>query len=304
MKTISRRLGPYQIDVSNPDKVLFPDSDITKGEIVAYFDRASAFMLPLIKDHPLSMQRFPHGITAPGFFQKERPDYFPEWLECVALEKSDGTVCEVVAQRRADIVYLANQAVLTPHMGLARRDQLDVPDRIVWDIDPPPDQFEVARFAAFELREIIEDQLRMKAFPMVTGSNGIHVVVPIRREEAFDTVREFARDVASILVRRRRDVYTMELSKAKRRGRLFIDILRNAYSATAVVPYAVRVRPGAPVAMPLDWSELKEKSITARAFTIRNAFEFLSSRKNPWSRFQAEARSLITARPRLAKIRE
>ena len=289
------------IELSNLDKVLFPDAGLTKGDLVHYYRRISNTMLPYLRNRPLNMHRFPDGIQGEGFFQQHASDYFPPWIERVRVSrKEDGTVEHVVCQDAATLVYLANQACITPHVWLSRIDALDRPDRLVFDLDPPTSDFEPVRAAARHLRSFLEE-LELPAFVMTTGSRGLHVLIPLDRSEGFDAVRSFARDLATALARRHPQQLTVEQRKAQRNDRVFLDYLRNSYGQTAVAPYSVRARPGAPVATPLEWHELAHRSLGPQSYTLRNIFRRLGQKADPWRDLSDCSISLTAARKRLGK---
>jgi bifunctional non-homologous end joining protein LigD len=299
----SLRFGRVSVELSNLDKILFPDAGITKGKLVEYYRKVADRMLPYLVDRPVSMHRFPDGIEGEGFYQKKISDYFPDWIDRVEVEKEGGRVTHVVCQNAATMVYLANQACITPHVWLSRRDRLDHPDRLIFDLDPPGDEFTVVRRAARALRDLLEE-LGLASFPMTTGGRGIHVVVPLDRSADFDAARHFARDVAELVSRRDPKRLTTETRKNKRKGRLFVDTMRNAYAQTAVPPFAVRPRKGAPVAMPIGWDELGSPRLRGNAYNVRNAFRRLDRVGDPWKGMNRRARSLSRPREKLDAILE
>jgi len=287
-----------EIALSKPDKVLFPGSGLTKGDLVDYYRRIAEAALPHLRGRPLSMQRFPDGIESDGFFQKDRPDYFPAWIEGKALPKEGGSVTHVVANDAATLVYLANQACITPHVGLSRVDRIDAPDRLIFDLDPSGDDFSEVQDAAREVRGVL-GQLGLDSFVQTTGSRGLHVVVPLDRSTGFDEVRRFARALAEHVARRHPDKLTVEQRKQARGNRVFLDYLRNAYGQTAVAPYAVRAIEGAPVATPLTWSEALAADMSPRKYTIRNIFRRLGQTDDPWADIDHQAKPLAPAHERL-----
>lgn len=299
-----RRPGRHRVETSNEDKVLFPRTGITKGELIDYYEAAAERMLPALRERALVLQRFPDGIDEPGFYQKQVGAHFPDWIETTRVAKRGGGRQElVVGGQRATLVYLANQACVTLHPWLSRRDRPDHPDQLVFDLDPPGDDFAAVRRAAGPLRELLEDELGLPSFPKLTGSRGLHVVVPLDRSEGFDAVRSFASDVASLLAERHPKALTTEQRIAKRRGRLYLDVARNAYAQTAVAAYSVRALPDAPLAAPIDWSDLRGgRRLHARSFTLRQARRLLE-RDDPWRGMSRRARSLRSARRRLAALR-
>lgn len=289
---------PHPIEITNADRLYFPESGITKSQLVDYYRRIAGRMVPFLRGRPLTLHRFPEGIGATGFIQQQAPDYFPDFIARVTVEKEGGQITHAVCDNEETLVYLANQGCITPHVWLSRSDRLDHPDRLIFDLDPPGDDFTPVRRAARTLHDLLAT-LELSAFAMTTGSSGLHVVVPLDRSADFDTVRAFARDVADVLARQHPRLLTVEQRKAQRRGRIFLDYLRNAYGQTAVPPYAVRALPGAPVATPLAWDELSGRTLHARRYTIRNIFRRLSRKEDPWSGIDTHAHHLPDARRRL-----
>lgn len=290
--------GPHTLETSSESRVLFPEEGLTKGELLDYYRRIAATMLPYLRDRPLTLHRFPDGIGADGFIQQQAPDYFPDFVTRATVEKEEGEITHAVCNEAAALVYLANQGCITPHVWLSRLDRPHHPDRLVFDLDPPGDDFEAARYGARAVREVL-DALHLPAFLMTTGSRGLHVVVPLDRQADFDTVRAFARAVAEAVADAHPEALTVAHRKEQRRGRLFVDYLRNAYAQTAVPPYAVRALPGAPVATPLDWDELGNGDLHARRYSIRNLFRRLGQKPDPWTGLDTHAASLAEAQKRL-----
>jgi bifunctional non-homologous end joining protein LigD len=288
------------IALSHTDKVLFPEAGLTKGDLIAYYRRIAPVMLPHLAGRPLSMQRYPDGITVDGFMQKNASDYFPDWIERAPLAKQNGEVQHVVARDGATLVYLANQAALTLHVGLSRVDCIDRPDRLVIDLDPSDDDFAKVKRAARRARRLLE-ALGLVPFVQTTGSRGLHVWVPLERKEDFDAVRAFASRIADRLVAACPDELTTEQRKAARGDRVFVDIARNAYGQTAAAPYTVRARPTAPVATPLGWDELADRGLSPERYTIANLFRRLAQKPDPWRDIARHAQPLAPAETRLAQ---
>lgn len=296
-----RRYGRYSVDTSNEDKVLFPDCGLTKGELIDYYESVSEHFVRHASDRPLTMQRFPDGIDAGGFFQKQIGNYFPDWIERASVRISEGRQQQVVCNNQATLAYLANQACVTAHLFSSRVDRLDTPDRLTIDLDPPGDAFDVVRQAALRCRRMF-DELGLSSFVKTTGSRGLHVVVPLRREEGYDRIRDFAGQFAAMLTSRYPQELTTEQRKAKRRGRLFVDIGRNAYAQTAVAPYSVRALPGAPVAMPIEWPELEDGALHARSFDVGNVLRRIEENGDAWRGLGRSAQSLSGPRQRLESM--
>jgi len=294
------RIDSREIEISRPEKVLFPADGITKGDMVEYYARIAPRMLPHLRDRPLTLERYPNGIATKRFFQKEVSSYFPKWIRTVTVQKVGGTVTHVVCNDTATLVYLANQACVTPHIFLSRTDKLDIPDQLVFDLDPQGEDFEVVRTTALDFKQLL-NEIELPAFLKTTGSRGLHVVVPLRRRESYDAVRSFGRELAAIIVSQAPQARTMEQLKANRGNRVFIDTNRNGYAQLVAPAYAVRARAGAPVSVPLDWSELKKKTLRSNSFTIRTVFTRLDKVPDPWANFWDSAVSLTGARRKLGR---
>ncbi len=275
-----------EIALSNLDKPFFPEDGITKGDLVDYYRRIAPVALPHWRDRALSMHRFPDGIGEEGFFQKDMPGHFPGWIDSAELPKEGGSVTHILANEAATLVYIANQGCITPHLALARADAPDRPDRMIFDLDPSDDDFGKVQEAAERLRARLE-ALDLPVFVQTTGSRGLHLVVPLDASAPFDPVRAAARRVAETVAEEAPDLATMAQRKASRGNRVFLDTLRNAYGQTAVAPYAVRARPGAPVATPLTWEEALSADMTPRKYTIANIFRRMGQTDDPWAGLDA-----------------
>lgn len=293
-----------RFELTHPDKVLFPGvgigAGITKRALVDYYARIAAVALPHWQRRPVSMHRYPDGIDGEGFFQKQAPDYFPSWIKRFELPKEGGTVTHVIADSPATMAYLAAQGCITPHLGLARVDRPDHPDRLILDLDPSDDDFGKVRAAARLARRLLE-RLGAPCFVQTTGSRGLHVVVPLDRSAGFDAARRLARGLAGRLAEDNPKLLTVEQRKVKRGDRVFVDYLRNAYGQTAVAPYAVRARPQAPVATPLDWDEALGAT-GPRAYTLANIFRRLGQKADPWRGIDAQPAAAGTLAERLAAL--
>jgi bifunctional non-homologous end joining protein LigD len=276
------RMGRYSIELSHLGKKMYPEAGITKRDVIHYYKRIASTMLLHIRRRPLVMHRFPDGVRGEDFYQKAVPDYFPDWIKRTKVRLVEGgSEYLVVVGKAADLVYLANQACLVPHAWLSREGNLEKPDKLIFDLDPAGDDFGEVKFVARELKKVLEER-GLAPFVMTTGSKGLHVAVPIEPDYSFDRVREFAEKLAGRLAEEFPERLTTESRKQKRRGRLLLDFMRNAYGQTSVVPYALRALPGAPVAAPLDWDELSSSRLNPRSYTLKNIFRRLSQKKDPW----------------------
>ena len=285
------RTGRRTVEITHPEKVLFPNDGITKREFVEYYERIAAAMLPHLRDRPIAMERYPDGIHGQKFFQKNASAYYPAWIKTVSLPKQNGTVRHVVCDDAATLIYLANQAVITPHTWLSRIDKPGHPDQMIFDLDPSDGNFKQVCAAAKTLRQRLAEQ-GLTSFVKTTGSRGLHVLVPLDRRSDFDDIRAFARQVATDLAEGDSEHLTTEFRKDKRKGRIFVDTARNAYAQTAAPAYAVRPRDGAPVAAPLEWNELDDGRLKPDLFNIRNVFDRLDKFGDPWRDLKRSAQSL------------
>jgi bifunctional non-homologous end joining protein LigD len=280
------------VEVTHPERVLFPDDGLTKGDVAAYHAEVSETMLRHVRDRPLVLRRYPEGIARPGFIQQEWREQGPDWVGRVRTPKrGGGSIEHVVAWNRATLVYLANRGAVTLHAWTSRSQHLDAPDRLVIDLDPPGDDLAPARHAAHAARAALEAR-GLVPFLMTTGSRGLHVVAPLRPSAEHDAVLAFAREVAEGMAADDPDALTTRARLADRGGRLYVDVGRNAYGQTSVAPYAVRARAGAPVATPLAWEELDQPGLTARTWTLRTIPDRLRERGDPWRGIDRHRRRL------------
>jgi bifunctional non-homologous end joining protein LigD len=289
-------LQPQLIKISHPDKVLFPDEGITKGDLAAYYEAIAPSMLPHIVGRPVTMERFPAGIGQQGFLQKDVARGFPNWLERVEVPKKGGVVHHPLVTDARSLLWLANQNCVTPHVWTSRAPNLYQPDICVFDLDPSEDEPVKLRRAAFAVRDLLSE-LGLPSWVKTSGSKGFHIVVPLDGNAGFDEVAAWTNAVGAMLVQRDPDNLTQQFSKADRGGRIYMDTGRNGYSATFAAAYAVRARPGAPVSAPCTWQELERGDVGPRSFTIRTMQERMEKVGELWSDMAEQAHPL----PRLAR---
>jgi bifunctional non-homologous end joining protein LigD len=275
-------VGGRELSIPNPDKVLYPDDGITKREIVAYHERIGPLLVRHSAGRPVALHRFPDGIGKGGFFQKQRGKHFPDWIRTVELDTRDGSTEFVVIEDVATLVYLAGQGVLVLHTLFSRADAPYVPVEVMIDLDPSSPDRAPVRHAAGRLRELFADR-GYEARVKTSGSRGLHVVVDVELPD-FPAARALALEVSEELVAEEPDEFTLEFYKEKRKGRLLLDINRNAYQQHAVAPYSLRALPGAPVAAPLEWDEALDPKWDPQRWTIKNLFRRLAQRPDPWAR--------------------
>jgi len=292
-RTVEYVFGEITVACTHIDRVMFPGDGITKGDVLAYYRDVADLMVPELRGRPLSVVRYTKGIAERGFYQKHFQKHFPAWLDHVAAG-SKTIVDYPIVDAPAGVVYLANQGSIEFHIWTSRKDALRQPDLLVFDLDPPEGGFELVRRTAVILRELFA-QLDLPAFVKTTGSKGLHVVAPLDRAATFDEAGALGTRIAALLCRRYPDLMTMELYKKERRGRLFLDVMRNAIGATLVAPYSLRGRPGAPVSAPIEWPELEDPGLRADGFRLRELRDRLDRRGDPWRSMRAIVGSVARA---------
>src|SRR5829696_7376169 len=298
----SLTVGGRTVQVTSVDKPFFPETGMTKGDLLAYYRDVAETMLPHLAGRPLNLQRFPNGVDGHGFWQQGASDHFPDWVRTVTVERRGrgGTVDHVVCEDAATIVYLANLATVTFHAWTSTIEHLARPDLVILDLDPDPDQgLEVVRAAARAVRAACQE-LGLAPFVQTSGSKGYHVVVPLQPGPDVEVVRELADDLAALVAARDPDRLSVEWRKAKRDGRLLLDTARNGYAQTLVAPYSVRPRPEAPVATPIDWSELGRAE--PRSWTVANLRRRLARKPDPWAGMATAAAPFDPVRARLDEL--
>jgi len=280
--------------ITHPEKVLFPDDGITKGELAAYYEAIAPVMLPHIRGRPVTMERFPAGIGKPGFIQKDVSKGFPEWLTRVEVPKKDGTVHHPVVRDVRSLLWVVNQNCITPHVWISRTPSLAKPDICVFDLDPSRDEPDVLRKTTLALRDLL-DELGLPSWVKTSGSKGYHIVVPLDGKSGYGDVARFAGGVGSVLIARDPDHLTHEFSKKDRGGRIYVDTGRNGYSATFAAVYAVRARAGAPVSAPCTWEEIERGTVQPQTFTLRTMAARVKEVGDLWSDMLRKGRSLSRA---------
>src|SRR5262245_49614042 len=279
--------------ITHPEKVLFPEDGITKGELAAYYEAIAPLMIPHIVGRPVTMERYPSGIGAKGFMHKNVSKGFPEWLERVEAPKKDGTVHYPVVRDTRSLLWIANQNCITPHVWISRAPNLYQPDVCVIDLDPSKsDEPDVLRAAALAVRAVL-DEVGLASCVKTSGSKGFHIVVPLDGKAGFGAVSRFAHAAASMLIARHPDMLTQEFSKKDRGGKILLDIGRNGYSATFAAPYAVRPKPGAPVSAPCTWDEVERGDVGPQTFALRTMARRVEDVGDPWSEMWTHGQSLV-----------
>jgi bifunctional non-homologous end joining protein LigD len=290
--------------ITHPDKIMFPDEGITKGELASYYESIAPVMLPHLRRRPVTMERFHRGIDAPGFFQKDVSKGFPEWLERVEVPKHGGTVHHPIVTNTEGLLWLANQNSITIHVWPSRAPDLYQPDICVFDLDPSKaDDLVSLRNAALNLRDLLAE-LGLPSWIKTSGSKGFHIAVPLDGKSDFGTVARFAHVVGHVLVKRDPDNLTQEFAKVDRGDRILVDTGRNGYSATFAAAYTVRAKPGAPVSAPCSWEEVERGEVGPKSFTLRGMAARIAVTGDLWSDLLRKKRSLARPIERLRKMQE
>ncbi|MBI3862339.1 MAG: hypothetical protein HY290_10635 [Planctomycetia bacterium] len=277
------RKDPAELNVrlTHPDRVIFSDPDVTKRDLAVYYARIAAWMLPHVAGRPLAILRCPVGTDDTCFFQKHPPAGLPTTVQRIRIreKKQEGTYLEIDDVQ--GLVALVQHGVIEVHVWGSRSEDVEKPDRLVFDLDPDAsvDWIEVIRGAQL-LRQNLH-QVGLESFVKTTGGKGLHVVAPIQRRHEWPAVKSFCREFARRIADADPDQYTVNPQKLQRRGKIFIDYLRNERGATAVAPYSVRAHPSAPIALPVSWDELPRLR-GPQQFTIANSLARVQRRGDPW----------------------
>ena len=280
------------VRITHPDKVVFGSEHITKRGLIDYYRAIAKLMLPHVADRPLSIVRCPDGADGDCFFQKHASQGFPEAFGRITIKEKEAKGEYLTISDEKGLISAVQIGALELHIWGSHNKTLEKPDRIVFDFDPDEAvTFDAVKDAAKEMRDRLK-RIGLTSFAMATGGKGIHVVVPLTPKHGWDDVKDFAEAMARTLAADDPDRFLAEMSKARRRGKIFVDYLRNGRSATAIAPYSTRARKGAPVAWPVTWNELA-KLPSAHFATVANAADLLLKRKaDPWKEYFAVKQTL------------
>lgn len=249
-------LGRMPVKITNADRVVFPAVGHTKGDVIAYYERAAPRILPHLERRPLTLRRYPKGIAQKGFFQKNVPDNYPATMQRVEIPKHGGVTIHPCVDRAEHLVFLANQGVIELHVPTVRTPELDRPDRFIIDLDPPEGAGALVAKAALLLRDELAT-FGMPTVPVATGSKGYHVVGATTPTLESHLLAEAAQKLGALVAQRHPDVFTNAFRVAKREGRVFVDWMRNRAPSTVVAPFSLRARANAGIATPFEWSEIE-----------------------------------------------
>ena len=292
---------PDAVVITHPEKVLFPDDGITKGDLADYHALVAPLMLPHLKGRPVTMERYPAGIGEKGFWQKDVSKGFPTWLKRVTVPKKDGVVHYPVVVDRRSLLWITNQNTITQHVWTSRVPHLYHPDICVFDLDPATDDPAPVRAAAIGLRDLL-DELGLPAWVKTSGSKGYHLIVPLDGKSTTEEVERFAHHVGRLFVSHAPNHLTQEFNKVDRKGRIYIDTGRNGYSATFATAYTVRAKAGAPVSAPCTWTEIEKGTVNPNTFTVRNMAVRIKKAGDVWADLPKNKRSLTRPIEKVRKL--
>jgi bifunctional non-homologous end joining protein LigD len=286
--------------ITHPDKILFPDAGITKGDLAAYYEMVAPVMLPHLRGRPVTLERYPSGIGEKGFWQKN-VTRAPEWLERVEVPKKNGVVHHAVITDTRSLLWTTKQNTITHHVWGSRVPDLEHPDVCVFDLDPSTDDYDAVRRASIGLRELLE-ALGLQSWIKTSGSKGFHIVVPLDRNTETHDVERFAHRVGRALVARHPGDLTQEFAKTDRKGRIYVDTGRNGYSATFAAAYTARAKPGAPVSAPCSWEEVERGEVAPDSFRLPDMEDRISKVDDLWNDMLRFRQSLHRPVARLAEL--
>jgi bifunctional non-homologous end joining protein LigD len=282
---------PQGIERSNLEKVFWPESGITKGDLLAYFEAVAPAILPAVKDRPVTVKRYPDGIGGFSFYQKDAPKYAPDWVKTATYpaESAKRDVRYILCNSRKTLLWLANQASIELHPWLSRVDRIERPDFLVLDVDPPENDFERAVKVALAVKEVL-DEMGLRSVAKTSGAKGVHIYVPLQRRYPYSRVRRAAEEVAARAEELVPDLATTAFQIAKRGGRVYLDAGRVAPGAHVVAPYSPRARPAASVSFPVEWNEIER--IRPEDFTIKTVPGIMERQGDRWRSLSPEPQAL------------
>jgi bifunctional non-homologous end joining protein LigD len=270
-----------RIAYSNLDKVYWPDDGITKGELIAYYQAVHPWMEPYLNDRPLVLTRFPDGIAGKSFYQKNAPEFFPEWIrvESVWSESSDREIRYLIAEDVESLLYIVNTGAIPIHLWSSRASSIQQPDWCILDLDPKGAPFADVITLAKAIKKLC-DRIRLPAFIKTSGASGLHVLVPLGRKFTYDQSRTLGQLLARVIEGEHPDISTTARAIGARKGKVYIDFLQNRYGQLLVAPFCVRPLPGAPVSTPLEWPEVNAR-LDPKKFNVRTVLKRLKGRHDP-----------------------
>lgn len=292
MKDQKLKIQGSASEISNTEKNFYPKAKITKGNVLDYYENISKIILPHLKDRLLVFDRYPNGIEYQHFVQQEVPDYFPKWMDRKRVAKEEGGyITHAICNDKKSLLYLVQEAVLEFHTWLSRVDKIKNPDKLVFDLDPTGTNIDRVREGALFIKNIL-DELEIKSYVMTTGGRGYHIVIPLDRKMDFNKAHMIAERIAKYIANKNKDLFSADPRKSGRRGKVFVDYVRNSYGLTEVCPYSLRAKEGASIATPVTWDEMKSKRMSPQKYTIKNILRRISQKGDPWKDIYKNGQSL------------
>jgi len=269
------KIAGRELEITNLDRPYWPESGLTKSDLLEYYHAVAPYLLKYLRDRPLVLTRYPTGIRGEGFYQKDCPDYAPEWIRTWSYyhENAGRKINYILCDSEAALIWLANQGAIELHPWASRIATPQEPDFLIFDLDPdPPASFDDTVPVAFMVRQILEE-FGLKGYPKTSGATGLHIYVPVRPIYPYRHLADLAGAVADLVHRADPGATTRERRVSARGGKVYIDHLQNIFGKTIVSVYSPRPRPGAPVSMPVSWSQLP--GVKPEGFSMKNFSEHI-----------------------------
>jgi len=301
-KEATLTLDGRSLKFTNIKKLYYPDDGVTKRDVLNYYDAVADLILPHLKDRPLSLKRYPNGIKEEYFFQKHTPEAYPTWLRTELIDSDHaGAINYLFAEDRASLLYLVNLGCIDHNPWMSRSGSLDNPDFVLIDLDPQECAFDLIVEAALMVKRVL-DQIGLAGYPKTTGGDGLHVYIPVEPVYSYEETRTFAELISRVVTHEKPQMFTTPRSVSKRqKNRVYFDYLQNGKSKTIAAPYVLRAYEGAPVATPLEWSEVRP-GLHPKQFTIANARERFAEKGDLFRGVLEELQNLYDALSRLEPL--
>lgn len=280
---IEEQYGRKKVKLTNLDKLYWPEEKITKGQLIDYYKQVAPYILPHLKDKPLSLNRHPNGITKPGFFQKDLDtEKIPAWIKYAPLysESNDKDIDYLVCNDEATLLWMVNLGCIEINPWLSKYNKPDNPLFAVLDLDPHDIDFNEAIAVAITARMLL-DERKIHSFIKTSGSKGLHIFIPLAGNYNYDLTKDFIHYIGQLIFEKHRDTTSLERSPAKRKNRIYLDFLQNRRGQTIAAPYSARPKPGATVSAPLQWEEIKE-GLEIQHFNIFNMWQRIQEKGELW----------------------
>ena len=271
-KTVASSKENHRFEFTHVDKAMFPEADITKGDLLQYYAHIAPQLLPHLRDRPITVERLPDGLNGPRFWQKNTPEHYPAWIPRVQIPTVAGKKVEyALVNDLQTLLYFVNQGTITFHTYLSRVRDLQKPDYVLFDLDPGESQFSDAVAIAKKIKTILDAQ-KVASFPKTSGKSGLHILAPWKHEGGYDRARSWAMGVAIEAARALPKIATIERSLSARGARVYVDVMQNAMGKHVVPPYVVRAVPEATVSTPLKWSEVTAR-LSPKKFDMKTVLK-------------------------------